>query len=53
LKKNKIIRNIIFKPEHLTLFGGVSESYAYQNWKTDLMLSSLSQNEQNTFKSFS
>jgi hypothetical protein len=35
-KRDKIIRNVIFKPEHLTIFGGVSESYAYQNWKAGL-----------------
>lgn len=30
-KKPRLIRNILFKPEHLMLFGGVSESFAYQN----------------------
>lgn len=31
LKKNKTVVNFLFKPMHLSIFGGVSESYAYQN----------------------
>jgi hypothetical protein len=29
-RKAKRVRNNLFKPEHLSLFGGVSESYAYE-----------------------
>lgn len=32
-KKDKNIPNNLFKPEHLALFGGVSESYAYEKSK--------------------
>lgn len=47
------MRNTVFKPEHLTIFGGVSESYNYQNWKTELKLEKLSEEEQEILKGLS
>lgn len=32
-KKMKKVRNNIFKPEHLSIFGGVSESYDFEKSK--------------------
>jgi len=45
-----MIRNVVFKPEHLTIFGGVSESYNYQNWKTDFSIEKLTKDEQQTLQ---
>ena len=32
-KRNKKVRNFLFEAHHLSIFGGTSESYSYQNLK--------------------
>jgi len=32
-RREKKVKNVLFKPEHLSFFGGVSESYSYEKSK--------------------